>query len=60
MEDPDTYDFGGEFQQTYTNTCECGKDIDVSTQRDEHPEYYTEVFVKCECGKSVRFNLPVN
>lgn len=55
-----TYDFDCEFQQTYSNECKCGKVIEVSTQKDSHPEYYTSVFVKCECGNSVAFELPVN
>ena len=53
-------DFGGKWAQTYTEKCECGNVIEVSTQPDRHPEYYTEVFVKCPCGKSVGFYLPVN
>ena len=56
----DLYDFGCEFAQTYIGRCECGEDIEMSTQRDECPEYYTSVYVKCKCGKSVRFQLPVN
>jgi len=56
----DMYDFGGEFAQTYKEECECGKVIEVSTQEDENPEYHTAVFVKCDCGKSVCFSLPVN
>jgi hypothetical protein len=54
------YDFGGEFAQTYSENCKCGKVIEVSTQEDNHPEYKTEVFVKCQCGESVAFLLPVN
>ena len=56
----DMYDFDGEYAQTYEAKCECGKVIEVSTQKDNRPEYYTDVFVKCECGKSVHFELPVN
>jgi len=54
------YEFGCEFSQVYKEKCECGKEIEVSTQKDEHPEYYISVFVRCECGKSVEFSLPVN
>jgi hypothetical protein len=57
---PDMYDFDGEFAQTYTEKCDCGEVIEVSTRKDECPEYYTEVYVKCKCGKSVSFMLPVN
>jgi len=54
------YEFGEECSQTYKETCECGKVIEVSTQPDECPEYYTTVYVRCSCGKSVHFELPVN
>lgn len=54
------YDFNEEFAQTYTETCECGNDIQISTQKDEIPEYRTDIYVKCPCGKSVHFDLPVN
>ena len=54
------YDFDTKFAQTYSNTCVCGKEIEVSTQEDKNPEYYTFVFVKCTCGESVEFKLPVN
>ncbi len=56
----DVYQFGEESAQTYTRECECGRKIEVSTQKDECPEYYTDVHVRCVCGKSVKFELPVN
>ena len=55
------YDFNGRFSQEYKNNCEnCGKQIKLSTQEDKCPEYYTTVYVKCSCGSSVKFTLPVN
>ena len=55
------YDFNGDYAQTYTNKCKCGEEHQVSTQTDdEYPEYHTEIFIKCKCGESVRFDLPVN
>ena len=54
------YDFGGDCAEKYQEQCECGKVVEVSTQRDQCPEYHTEVFVKCDCGQSVGFILPVN
>ena len=56
------YDFGGEYAQTYIEKCVCGKETEVSTQKDHRSaEYYTDVYVKCSsCGKSVKFELPVN
>jgi hypothetical protein len=56
----DIYDFGGFAAQTYQETCQCGKVIEVSTQQDTRPEYQTEIYVRCSCGKSVGFLLPVN
>ena len=60
MSSVEMYDFGCEFSEVYCESCVCGKVIEVSTQKDEGPECYTEVFVKCECGESVSFSLPVN
>lgn len=54
------YDFGDEFSRVYKEKCDCGNEIEVSTQKDESPEYYVDVFVKCVCGESVNFSLPVN
>lgn len=57
----DLYDFGSDVAQTYIETCKgCGTDIEVSTQQDRCSEYTAEVYVKCRCGESVRFELPVN
>ena len=55
------YDFGSDYAQTYIETCKgCGADIEVSTQQDRCPEYTTEIYIKCGCGESVEFELPVN
>ena len=54
------YGFGGEYAQTYKNKCVCGEIIEVSTQKDEDPEYKTDIYVRCQCGRSVHFELPVN
>ena len=56
----DIYDFGSDVAQTYRRNCECGEIIEVSTKQDSCPEYYTDIFIKCNCGKSVHFTLPVN
>lgn len=60
MSDIEVYDFGGQFSQQYKEMCKCGKVHEVSTQEDRYPEYRTEVYIKCECGDSVKFELPVN
>ncbi len=52
------YDFGGIGAHTYTEYCECGRKIEVSTQQDNDPEFYTTIYVKCVCDKSVEFTLP--
>ncbi len=55
------FDFGGEYAQTYTSKCsKCGKVFEVSTQDDDRPEYYTDIYIRCDCGNSVEFILPVN
>lgn len=55
------YDFDEDYAQTYNGKCDkCGHITLVSTQKDIHPEYYTEVYVKCNCGGSIKFSLPVN
>lgn len=56
----DIYDFGEKLAHTYTGKCECGKIIELSTQADNNAEYITNVFVRCACGKSVEFAIPVN
>ena len=53
------YDFGGKYAQSYESTCECGRKIIISSYNDEVIEYYHDVFVKCICGKSIYFKLPI-
>ena len=52
------YDFGGVGAQTYKEKCTCGRIVEVSAQQDNDPEFYTTIYVKCICGKSVEFTLP--
>lgn len=55
------YDFGCKYSETYKEECKnCGKTIEIATQKDNCPEYYTMICVKCDCGASVYFYLPVN
>jgi len=44
----------------YKQECECGKVHIVLTQRPDFPEYETEVYILCDCGKYIEFILPVN
>lgn len=50
------------FDNQYIKACEyCGEIIEVQTQSDNFPEYYTLIFVRCyKCGSLVSFELPVN
>ena len=57
----DIYDFGSDSSETYLGQCKgCDTEIEVSAQQDRHAEYTTEIYVKCRCGESVKFELPVN
>lgn len=48
-------------QTIYQKRCEkCDYTMNVSTQRDDSPEYYTDVYIQCDCGNWVKFDLPVN
>ncbi len=45
----------------YSNECpKCKKEHIVFTQPDQHPEYYTDVYIECVCNELIRFVLPVN
>ncbi len=44
----------------YEEKCECGKVFKVLTQEDDVPEYHTNIYILCECGAYVQFDLPVN
>jgi hypothetical protein len=44
----------------YENKCECGKKVILLTQHDNNPEYYANIYAKCDCGKYLLFQLPVN
>jgi len=47
-------------QYEYTQECTCGKKHQILTQRDDYPEYETDIYVLCTCGEYVPFELPVN
>lgn len=44
----------------YHVKCICGKIFTALTKISNDPEYETEIFIKCDCGEYVEFNLPVN
>lgn len=49
------------YRQKYFSKCNsCGKNKFVLTQRDNDPEYSTDVYFECECGSLIYFSLPVN
>ena len=48
-------------EQLYTQKCDnCKRIIEVRSQRDNRPEYHTDVYVKCNCEQYTLFILPVN
>ncbi len=54
-------DFDDEDSQVYIEKCtQCGKTHVISAQSDDCPEYYTDIFYRCDCGASIKFTLPVN
>ena len=58
MKEPKAAELG---RYRYTQQCKyCGAAITVLTQQDDEPEYRTQVYVQCQCGDYVEFNLPVN
>lgn len=44
----------------YIMSCKCGKNHKMLTQRNNFPEYETEIYLQCECGEYVECILPVN
>lgn len=44
----------------YEKLCKCGNRHKILTQRDNQPEYETEIYILCECGEYIEFILPVN
>jgi len=44
----------------YEKICTCGNKHKILTQRDNFPEYETEIYLLCECKEYVEFVLPVN
>lgn len=44
----------------YNFKCRCGRVYKCLAQVDEEPEYYTALFLRCDCGEYVKMVLPVN
>jgi len=50
-----------EFSEEYKKECaHCEEEHIVYTQKDDYPEYYTQVSIVCSCDGIVTFELPVN
>lgn len=46
---------------SYKKKCSCcDLEQEILTQRDNYPEYETEIYLKCQCGEFIEFILPVN
>jgi hypothetical protein len=45
----------------YIKTCNCCHlEQKILSQRDDSPEYETEIYLHCQCGNYIEFILPVN
>lgn len=48
-------------RNSYTEECpSCRFEHTILTQGDDSPEYYTEIYLRCQCGEYIEFSLPVN
>lgn len=48
-------------RHSYIKKCSCCDcEQEILTQRDDFPEYYAEIYLKCQCGEFIEFELPVN
>lgn len=46
---------------SYKKQCSCcGLEQEILTQRSDFPEYETEIYLVCQCGEYIEFELPVN
>ncbi len=55
----DAFDFGGKYAETYTEKCECGRTIEVSSQETDEidpPKCYTLVYTKSVYNEEVKLN----
>lgn len=49
------------YRQEYKETCPlCKREQLILTQRNNFPEYHTEIYLQCQCGEFIEFILPVN
>lgn len=48
------------YQYIYRQTCDCGKDHCILTKRNNCPEYETLIYIFCDCGEYVMFEIPIN
>ncbi len=45
----------------YIKECSCcGIKQTILTQDSSSNEYYTEIYLQCQCGEFIEFKLPVN
>lgn len=54
-------ELGESDRYSYVKKCPCCElDQVVFTQQDSYPEYYTNIYLRCQCGEYIHFELPVN
>jgi len=47
------YNFDEEYAETYKEKCECGNEIEVSTQKDENPTFFFFGAKKLKIGNEI-------
>ncbi len=59
--DGSTYEMDWRWSGVFSGKCDgCGKEFNIRTQEDNHPEYYTGIYVEHCPGQYTKFELPVN
>lgn len=49
------------FRVEYSKECDiCTMKMIVLGQKDNSPEYYSEIAIQCHCGNWLEFEIPVN
>lgn len=50
-----------DLRNEYKKTCPlCTMTMIILSKADNWPEYYAEIYVQCQCGEYLNFELPVN
>lgn len=48
-------------QHVYQENCDvCSQIINISTKKNDDAEFYTNVYVQCDCGNWIEFEVSIN